>query len=378
MNRRNRNRIAGGAALVLGFVAAMQVAGQQPVGQQRIPAQTEPALATMAGRIVTALKPAKGERVILRIDPAQFPEVSAETKRRLEAAGAKVELLAYNATVPDFEAKLRETDIYIWMPTNLATPPAQAQALARWLDAGRGRQIHFHWGAGTVAADGQAGMHNARYDRMYLDALQIDYDALDKKMDETMAALRSGEVHVTSREGTDLRFRVGGRPFTKQNGDASRERMKSAKVRIDREIELPAGALRVAPMEESVEGIIAIPSARIQGTEVKEIRLAFQKGVLVQALASEGQAQLEAYLETNPALKQFREFALGMNPRLERIPGQEWIPYYGYGAGMVRLSLGDNEELGGKVRGGAVRWFFFTDTNVRAGEKMIVRSGRLL
>ena len=46
--------------------------------------------------------------------------------------------------------------------------------------------------------------------------------------------------------------------------------------------------------------------------------------------------------------------------------------------GTVRLSLGDNEELGGKVRGGAVRWFFFPDTNVRAGEKMIVRAGRLL
>jgi hypothetical protein len=65
----------------------------------------------------------------------------------------------------------------------------------------------------------------------------------------------------------------------------------------------------------------------------------------------------------------FREFALGLNPLLavpERFP---WIPYYGYGTAVVRLSLGDNSELGGQVGGGYVRWNFFTDVKVAIGNK---------
>ena len=45
---------------------------------------------------------------------------------------------------------------------------------------------------------------------------------------------------------------------------------------------------------------------------------------------------------------------------------------------MVRLSLGDNTELGGKVTGGYVRWNFFTDATVRVGNDVWVRDGRLV
>jgi hypothetical protein len=58
--------------------------------------------------------------------------------------------------------------------------------------------------------------------------------------------------------------------------------------------------------------------------------------------------------------RRFREFALGFNALLAVPDETPWIPYYGYGAGVVRLSLGDNSELGGAVGGGYVRWNFFT------------------
>ena len=46
--------------------------------------------------------------------------------------------------------------------------------------------------------------------------------------------------------------------------------------------------------------------------------------------------------------------------------------YYGYGAGVVRLSLGDNSELGGDVTGGSVRWNFFVGTTVTVGATEIL------
>ena len=53
---------------------------------------------------------------------------------------------------------------------------------------------------------------------------------------------------------SDLRFRIGDRPVTLQDGDASAARAARGRVLIDREIELPAGVVRVAPLEETVEG----------------------------------------------------------------------------------------------------------------------------
>jgi len=45
---------------------------------------------------------------------------------------------------------------------------------------------------------------------------------------------------------------------------------------------------------------------------------------------------------------------------------------------VVRMSLGDNEELGGSVRGGGRRWFFFPDATVEAGGQVIVERGKLV
>ncbi len=48
-----------------------------------------------------------------------------------------------------------------------------------------------------------------------------------------------------------------------------------------------------------------------------------------------------------------------------------------YGAGAVRLSLGDNRELGGEVRGNYMRWFFFTNATVHVDFRYLVRNGVL-
>jgi hypothetical protein len=73
----------------------------------------------------------------------------------------------------------------------------------------------------------------------------------------------------------------------------------------------------------------------------------------------------------------FREFALGFNPALKVPREAPFIGYYGYGSGVVRLSLGDNEEMGGSNRGGGVYWNFIHNATVTAGNKTIVEDGKL-
>ncbi len=69
----------------------------------------------------------------------------------------------------------------------------------------------------------------------------------------------------------------------------------------------------------------------------------------------------------------FREFALGFNPALKVLPESPFIAYYGYGSGVVRLSLGDNEEMGGANRGGGVYWNFIHNATVTVGSTMLVK-----
>jgi hypothetical protein len=164
-----------------------------------------------------------------------------------------------------------------------------------------------------------------------------------------------------------------------QDGDASAARAESGVILIDREIELPAGAIRVAPIEESVEGTIVFPLSQWDGRPVDGLTIRIARGRVTSVTATRGQAAAEAELAGVPEeARAFREFALGFNPLLAVPEQNPWIPYYGYGAGVVRLSLGDNSELGGTVGGGYVRWNFFTGTTVTVGDQVWVRDGRLV
>jgi hypothetical protein len=136
--------------------------------------------------------------------------------------------------------------------------------------------------------------------------------------------------------------------------------------------------LRVAPVEESVSGQLVIPEARFGKVVARKIVLQFDNGRITRIRAEEGQQEVEAALRAGgDGAFRFREFGLGFNPKLIFRKGEP-IPYYGYGAGVVRLSLGDNEELRGNVRGGFVRWLFFPDATLHVDFRYLVRDGALV
>src|SRR5687768_10089128 len=255
----------------------------------------------MAARIVAALQVTRGERVLLRVDPNNLAALAPLVQAELQARGAVVETLAYGPA-PDFEARLARTDVYVWLPAPAsATPVEQARSLQRWIDNGEGRELHFHWIDGTRHVDGLPAKHTPAYDRVYVEALDVDYRQLAMRMEQTIQKLRAGEVQVTTPSGTDLRFRVGTRPFNKQDGDASKAHARTGRIRIDRHTELPAGILRVAPLEASVTGVLILASARFGNEQAVDVRLEFQKGVVTSARARSGNDAVQAFLKSDPA-----------------------------------------------------------------------------
>jgi len=373
----------------------------------RAAAQTAPPQLTLewsalAERIVGQLALQPGEKVLLLAHPGQFEELVPHLRYQVMKAGGAdlgcLDVLAapvpavwdlglvQNANRPTREALrtiLRDVDAAVMLPGTGPRDPAYSALQDLLLSAGGSRRtIHFHWGGGgapsALAVPGHPLPAPHAIDSTYQRAvLRTDYAALGAAQGAFEAALRTGEVRVTTALGTDLRFRIGDRPVNLQDGDASAARARRARVLIDREIELPAGAIRVAPAEETVEGVVAFPPSSWDGRPVAGLRLRFTRGRVASVEAAAGRAAVEAEMDAaGEAGRAFREFALGFNPELAVPERGPWIPYYGYGAGVVRLSLGDNRELGGAVGGGYVRWNLFTDATVKVGERVFIRDGR--
>jgi hypothetical protein len=345
----------------------------------------------LAERLVQQMKLQPGEKVLLLSRPGEF-EPLIPLLRQAVARADGVDLGCWQVlgeAAPGAQASraalipmLRNVDLAVMLPGASPSDPEYA-AMQDVLREGRSRTIHFHWSsAGGSSAYPVPGhplpsreVIDATYERA---VLQSDCRAIGEVQRRFEAAMRAGEVRVTTPAGTDLRFRIGDRPVTLQDGDASAARAREARVLIDREIEIPCGAIRVAPLEESVEGTIVFPPDRWNDRDVEGLTVRFDKGRIVDVRARSGQDAVEAELkEGGEAARSFRELAVGFNPELAIPESAPWIPYYGYGAGIVRLSLGDNSELGGKVTGGYVRWNLFTDATVTVGGQVWVRDGKL-
>ena len=387
-------------------VAVILIASSSLLAQPRVTLDY-PAIAR---RIVQQLALQPGERVMSIAHPGVFAELVPRIRYEVVRAGGidlgVVEVMpepwpeSFDLAVmikgaresrAHYKEMFRNVDAAIMMPGATTAHPAYL-AMQDWLKDDlvekRGRRtVHFHWveNGSAYAIPGQPLPPRYEMDALYQRALlQTDYTALAEAERRVAADLRRGEVRLTSPRGTDLRFRVGDRPINLQDGDASRERSARGTVLIDKEVELPAGVVRVAPIEDSIEGVIVFPPSQWDGHPVEGLTLRFANGRVVDVAAASGREAVEAEMrKAGDAGRAFREFALGVNPLLKVPDRGPWIPYYGYGSGVVRLSLGDNSELGGKVvstgSGPAyVRWNFFTDLTVTVGSTVWVRAGKLL
>jgi leucyl aminopeptidase (aminopeptidase T) len=215
------------------------------------------------------------------------------------------------------------------------------------------------------------------YDR----ALYLDYAALTAHQRRVIEPLRTSTVAITDPRGTRLTFELRNAHFHVGNGDASKPfidgyaRPGSAR---DREVELPCGAIRTVDIE-SAEGVVVTPPDVFAGRPVGSLRLEFRKDRITRITSEHHSGWVEALWGADTGDKdRIGEFNLGVSPALRMIPGVSYIPYYGYGAGIIRLSLGDNTESGGKNRSSYHHWLFLTDATVTANGRPIVERGELV
>ena len=343
-----------------------------------------------------SLKIQPGERVIIHADPNYFPALLEQVRIEIVRAGA-VELFTAMLHSKGLDAVRRSirrreepnlmeledramadlfdlADIYIWLPTRWAWNVGQTEKI---LETWQGRSIHFHW---VIYPDDDELF--TTLSKMYQDALFIDYAALSARQDVLIELLKSSTVNITDPAGTDLTFRLNGAHFHRGNGDASKEfingyaRPGSAR---DREVELPAGAIRTVDIADA-QGQLVCANETFAGREVGALTYNFRDNLIVGLESQHENAYVLAMWGLATGDKDhIGEFNLGVSPALTMLPGREKvIPYFGYGDGVIRLSLGDNKESGGPFASSFQHWLFLTDATLIADGRAIVRDGKLV
>jgi len=166
-------------------------------------------------------------------------------------------------------------------------------------------------------------------------------------------------------EDTDLTVGVAGRTWINAAGEHN----------------FPDGEVFTGPEEDRTEGRIRFSFPAIYGgREVSGVRLVFERGRVVHAEATKGQAFLEQMLEVDEGARVLGEFAFGLNEQIQRFTRN--ILFDEKIGGTIHVALGSSyPETGGKNQSG-LHWDMICDLRqggeVYADGELIYRDGRFL
>lgn len=369
--------------------------------------------AAMARKIVRdVLQVAPHERVILSADPyfggAPLQELRLELQRVRAIELATIlhwtpdlsQLRAVNGVSTDADHAAAEdaamaglfdaADIFIWMmnDTRHGRKTIAEGQTEKALESWPGRSVHFHWFHDPNNRDPVDPINKA-IDLVYQRAiLELDYPALSRRMRSLADSLSNQTVRITDSAGTDIRFALGPK-FHLNDGDATREKMAGVTNARDREEEIPCGALRAIPLEGTADGVIAFERGfgfPVAGYGIdlgkfldSGLRIHFSGGRITRLETDRGdQARLDELWAAETGDKdRLGEIVLGCNPLLTPVKGSTFQPYFGFGDGIVRLTIGENIESGGRYRSSTHRWLYLNEATLEAGPVTLVDGGRI-
>jgi aminopeptidase len=163
-------------------------------------------------------------------------------------------------------------------------------------------------------------------------------------------------------EDTDLTLGVAGRTWLRAGGKRN----------------IPDGEVFTGPVETSVEGTIrfSFPAA-FRGREAEGVRLRFERGEVVEATATRGEAFLREMIGVDDGARRVGEFAFGLNDAVTEYTGSLLLDEKI--GGTVHLALGRSVPGTGGENGSALHWDMVCDLRqggeVYADGELVYRDG---
>lgn len=326
-------------------------------------------------------KLAPGEHVVVFADQAFDRGMGEPLRKAIRKAGGVVEEIAaptsasVNAMTPADRAARDEkwkkifarSSGAIWLRTDLSA--VEDRPFERLVESSNVRSIHFHWFLPPDAGDVPV------VEKMYEAAIHVPPALIAKRIAKVESALVGKKVHVTAPNGTDLTFVIPANAWVHRNtGDASAAKVANARSVRDREEELPGSVFRTTDITSATGVFVGYASFDMRSPLLKAT---FANGKVTHLESVHGADEIVRGWKAASGAKDLPgEFVVGTNPHLEAVLPSGFMPYFGYGAGVVRLAIGDNWESGGTNRSsnGELLMFLLSAT-VEAENVAVITNG---
>jgi len=305
---------------------------------------------------------------VLEVKPGEKLLILTDTER----PHSITKVLAVAAEI----AQAQTVIITIAKPTGMSgiEPPETVAAAMNCADAIINQTSHsmtFTNAQRSAIANGArvCNIRNMSEDMMIRGGVSADYMEVKRISDMLVQVINSGErVHITTKEGTDLRFSIKGRNGFALCGFATEPGTFSG---------LPDGEAACAPLEGTAEGIIVNPYMMEDVGVVKNpISISFEKGLVVNVEGGQEARTLNEILEkTGVTGRNVAEFAFGTNPAC-RITGSSREDKKKLGT--AHIAIGDNKSLGGNVECYMHMDITFLEPTISIDDKLIVKDGKVL
>ena len=147
-----------------------------------------------------------------------------------------------------------------------------------------------------------SNMSLEEFEDFFFKVCLVDYDKMSKAMDNLVELMsNTKDVHILG-EGTDLRFSLNGIKAEKYYGTFN----------------IPDGEVASAPVRDSVNGYITYNTdTRYNGILFNNIRFEFKDGKIIKATSNKTK-EINEILDTDEGARYIGEFALGLNPYVEK------------------------------------------------------------
>ncbi len=199
---------------------------------------------------------------------------------------------------------------------------------------------------------------------MFFNACFLDWEGESRKWQAQANALDQGsQVRIVGRD-TDLHFSVEGRKW----------------MVFDGRVNMPDGEIFTAPVNETLNGHIYFEFPGVLGGRlVQDIRLRWEDGRLADASSSTNQDFLQQIVQSDEGASLLGEFALGMNPYVDRFCKDILIDEKI--GGTIHIALGRAYPECGGTNQSAIHWDIVKDLRregaVYLDGKAILEHGQL-
>lgn len=215
------------------------------------------------------------------------------------------------------------------------------------------------------------GIGHEEYLMGFAEAVNVDYDRIRRTGLEIAAIVEKGElIHVIDPNGTDLTFSIKNRRVGIEVGTLE----DCFSTGRECEVEIPAGEVYVAPVENSAYGTLV--ANELRDFDVERLVMKFEEGRVVSYEAEKGEASFHELLEKASGDKdRIAELGIGTNYGMKPIG----LRIYDEKAlGTAHVAIGDNVHLGGTSNASIHIDFVLYEPTIRADNRVVMEHGQVV